>query len=162
MDGANISKKENHVANGFKNIDIAARCPEPGEYLLADPTLGNAQSQNVCHILMMKTVVEFDDVFDCFQRCTVDDPTINPFLKDGFNPITLVISCDMALEWKGLGKGGDYGPTKICPCHICCKLGPLWAAPNAKLCDRWCQELHSEKSISSATIPSWMMRRTSN
>jgi hypothetical protein len=152
MDGANLSKKENHVANGLKNIDIVAKCPETGEYLLADPTLANTQSQNMCHILMMmfcretmKTVVEFGDVFDFFQRCTVDDPAINLLMEDGFKPITLVICCDMVLEWKGLGKSGGYGPTKSRPCHMCCKLGQLWAAPNAKPCNRWCRELHSEK-----------------
>ena len=97
---------------------------------------------------MKKTVVEFDDVFDFFQRCTVNNSTVSPLMAERFkNPVTLVISCDMALEWKSLGKGGSYGPTKIR--HVICVLS--WndfGQPQTKKKEaytRWCRELHSNK-----------------
>jgi hypothetical protein len=54
------------------------------------------------------TIQEFADTFYFFQKCTVfDAPTVNYLMADEYKPfLAPVISYDIALEWKGLGKGG--------------------------------------------------------
>ena len=151
MDGGRLSKNENQLCNGIGIVDISARCPELGNFILADPTSGNAQSRNLRIVLKIMfcsettvTVAEFNDVFDFFARCTSIDPTVNPLSKYGLKPLDLKCTCDTALQWKALLKGSGYGPNKIRPCHQCSRKGCLWSVPNVTPCDRWCRQLHSD------------------
>ena len=88
-----------------------------------------------------EVVAEFSDVFEDSKDCCSDDR--NPFKDQGYLKFTMTSACDMALRWKGLGRGGGLGCSGIKhPCE-CCPLSPtdftVPNAPNKKLRCKLCR-----------------------
>jgi hypothetical protein len=145
LDGASLSKNLSIVAAGVKVIDRSACCPFSGRLILQNPLTMRAQSRNLClpFIIRMgrETMEAFRDFgpFFAFMDALSKEGMI---LLDGIKHFLTMTYCDLAAQWKGLGKGGAAKVHNL-PCTGCATESENLATPNNRACTRWCHA-HSQ------------------
>ena len=150
IDGAQLSKRVNHVTCGIKVIDKAAVSPFTGQPIFASANEATLQSRHLCFPLMIITKREtkeiypvFKGVFDRIDRYG-NEREVQSLLGDGVKPLKVAMNGDMSAHWKLLGVGGAAKRDKR-PCHCCAIQSEDLHLQNPDLCNRWCMQLHSER-----------------
>jgi PII-like signaling protein len=139
MDGARLSKNENHTTMGVRLVDIDTRDPITSEYLFKDGGEAKIQSRDWC--MPVQTVfcnetkdsmAAFRPQFDATKLLSSSSPD-NIFVQKSLVPPKFTACGDMSNRWKALGCGGRLGVAGVqYPCECCPLRVGGFNAPNSK------------------------------
>ena len=139
MDGANLSKNENHTSMGIRLIDIETKDPVTNEFLFKDEGLGKIQSRDWC--IPVQTIFSnetkeimplFDHQFQTTKALGTTD-TDSILSEAGYKPLNFTAAGDMSNRWKALKAGGGVGVAGVAfPCECCALRAKKWCRPNSK------------------------------
>jgi hypothetical protein len=150
-DGFQITKQQTCMMGGAKIQHYSAICPLSGMPIMCeDPNDIQAQSRQHCfpfELFLCKETKETTKFHapmgEFFRDC--GDPLKNPLAYLGYMGLDVAINSDMSGTWKLFDKGGAMKVKRL-PCINCAILSEKCHEPNATICDRWCKELHTERS----------------
>jgi hypothetical protein len=152
-DGTQVSKNLGVIIYGIKIADQAAVCPLSKQPVwLCEEDGQSAQSliQSYENCIPLKLIVgketlalinwALKDNFDLFKKeDALGDDESSSLLGKGFFPMRCPVDSDKKMHWAGLGSGGAAKRIKK-PCPCCSIKSDDLAKPNAKLCQRFCQQ----------------------
>ena len=162
MDGAKLSKNENHTSMGIRLIDIETKDPVTGKYLFQEGGLGLIQSRDCCipvQTIFSNETKEIMSLFDPQFQTTKELglTNTNSVLKDaGYKPLKFTAAGDMSNCWKALKAGGGVGVAGVgFPCECCPLRATNWCRPNSN-CVRQecklCQQIYRDRLLSSGAV----------
>jgi hypothetical protein len=152
-DRTQVSKNLGVIIYGIKIADRAAVCPlskQPVWLHEADRQSAQSLIQSYENCIPLKLIVGKETPalinwalklnFNLFKdEDKLGDGESSKLLGEGFFPLRCPVDADKKMHWAGLGSGGAAKVHKK-PCPCCAIVSDDLAKPNAKLCQRFCQQ----------------------